>query len=71
MAFTTVSELLEVLGLSKDTVDSDEEIDLLVSEREAARASRDFAAADRIRDILKDRNIEIEDTPNGPIWRKI
>ena len=71
IAFTTVSELLEVLGLSKDTVDSDEEIDLLVSEREAARASRDFAAADRIRDILKDRNIEIEDTPNGPIWRKI
>tara|TARA_Y100001970_G_scaffold88440_1_gene111637 strand:- start:3789 stop:4385 length:597 start_codon:yes stop_codon:yes gene_type:complete len=71
MAFTTVSELIEVLGLSKDTVDSDEEIDSLVSEREAARASRDFAAADRIRDILKDRNIEIEDTPNGPIWRKI
>ena len=26
MALTTVSELLEVLGLSKDTVDSDEEI---------------------------------------------
>ena len=71
MALTTVSELLEVLGLSKDTVDSDEEIDSLVSEREAARASRDFAAADRIRDILKDRNIEIEDTPNGPLWRKI
>ena len=71
MALTTVSELLEVLGLSKDTVDSDEEIDSLVSEREAARASRDFATADRIRDILKDRNIEIEDTPNGPLWRKI
>tara|TARA_Y100000590_G_scaffold80802_1_gene89733 strand:- start:234 stop:617 length:384 start_codon:yes stop_codon:yes gene_type:complete len=71
IALTTVSELLAVLGLSRDTVDSDIEIDSLLSDREEARTKGDFATADRIRDMLKERNIEIEDTANGPIWRKL
>ena len=70
-AFTTVCELLGVLGLTGNAVDSDEEIDSLLLEREAARTKGDFDSADRIRDLLKERNIEIEDTPNGPIWRQL
>ncbi len=40
----------------------------LLEQRAAARAGRDFAAADAIRDQLKAAGIEIEDTPSGPTW---
>ncbi|MGB8022518.1 MAG: cysteine--tRNA ligase [Candidatus Nanopelagicales bacterium] len=36
--------------------------------RQAARAARDFAAADAVRDSLKAAGILIEDTPSGPRW---
>jgi len=70
-ALGTVTELLGVLGLSKTVDDTDEEIDALLMKRETARDEGDFGTADQIRDLLKDRGIEIEDTPNGPIWRQL
>jgi len=50
--------------------ESDPRIDGLIAEREAARARRDFAESDRIRDLLADEGISIEDTPEGPRWRR-
>ena len=47
-------------------------VDTLVSSllegRARARAEKDFAAADAIRDQLKEAGIEIEDTSQGPKW---
>jgi cysteinyl-tRNA synthetase len=40
----------------------------LLDRREAARAGKDFAAADAIRDQLKAAGFELEDTPQGPKW---
>lgn len=40
----------------------------LLEQREAARAGKDFATADAIRDRIKAAGIEIEDTPSGPTW---
>ncbi len=40
----------------------------LLEQRAEARANKDFAAADAIRDQIKAAGIEIEDTPSGPKW---
>jgi cysteinyl-tRNA synthetase len=50
--------------------ESDPRIDALVAERERARAARDFASADRIRDELAAEGILVEDTPDGARWRR-
>jgi cysteinyl-tRNA synthetase len=42
-----------------------------LSEREKARKAKDFAAADRIRQELKARGVEIEDSPAGTKWRLV
>jgi cysteinyl-tRNA synthetase len=66
-----VDELLGVLGLDRaDTDGDDDAIDALVRERDDARANRDFARADAIRDDLTARGIKLEDTPTGTIWHR-
>jgi len=40
----------------------------LLEQRASARAAKDFATADAIRDQLKSAGIELEDTPTGPTW---
>ena len=41
----------------------------LIAERAAARAARDFAAADRLRDRLAALGVEVTDTRTGTSWR--
>ncbi len=50
--------------------ESDPRIDGLLAERQQARADKDFATADRIRDELAAEGVEIVDTPEGPRWRR-
>ncbi len=50
---------------------ADPEIDALVLARTQAKKEKNFAEADRIRDELKARGIEIIDTPQGAKWRKV
>jgi cysteinyl-tRNA synthetase len=40
----------------------------LLEQRAEARGRKDFAAADAIRDQLRDAGVEVEDTPQGPRW---
>ncbi|MEM8705331.1 MAG: cysteine--tRNA ligase [Actinomycetota bacterium] len=62
---------LEVAGAAPAADgDDDAEIDALVAARTQARADKDFAEADRIRDELTTRGIVVEDTPNGPVWHR-
>ena len=52
--------------------DADEgEIDALVAARNKARADKDWAEADRVRDALLERGIEIKDSAGGTTWRRI
>jgi cysteinyl-tRNA synthetase len=41
----------------------------LLDARQAARARKDFAESDRIRDSLAAAGVVVEDTPDGPRWR--
>jgi cysteinyl-tRNA synthetase len=47
-----------------------EEIEQLIQARRAARSSRNFAEADRIRQDLDARGILLEDTPAGTRWKR-
>ena len=59
-------------GLAGPDARLTEAVDVLVAglleQREQARAAKDFATADAIRDRIKAAGIEIEDTPSGPKW---
>ena len=46
------------------------DIDAWVEKRVQAKANKDFAESDRIRDMLKDKGIELEDSATGTNWRK-
>ncbi len=53
------------------TANADPEIDGLVLARTQAKQAKNWAEADRIRDELKARGIEIIDTPQGTKWKKV
>ena len=79
----SVLKMLDVLGLDPQapafaSAGSDQDarlteaVDVLVrgllDQRAQARAEKNFAAADAIRDQIKAAGIEIDDTPTGPRW---
>ena len=81
---TTIQELAGLLGvLQQDPVQylqgkkdallaaislSEEEINALIAERNAAREQKNWAASDAVRDKLLAHNIELHDGPDGTSW---
>lgn len=65
--------LSDVLGirLVKADTDIDSEIEAMIEARQAARKAKNFAEADRIRDELLSKGIELIDTREGVKWKKI
>jgi cysteinyl-tRNA synthetase len=63
-------EMLTVLGLENllepETVEVGGDAEELLRAREEARAAKDFAEADRLRDELRSRGWEVRDGPSGP-----
>ena len=45
------------------------EVEELIQQRQLARFSKDWEAADKIRDKLADMGVTVEDTPDGPVWK--
>ena len=72
-ALELIRELGLPLGILQKTTKGnlEEEIEALIAERQQARKDRNFALADKIRDDLKARGIELLDTPQGVRWKKV
>ena len=68
-----VHEFTDVLGLlySRKEESLDEKVEQMIADRQAARAAKNWAEADRIRDELKAMGIELKDTKQGVQWKKI
>jgi len=64
--------VLGVLGLTAAAAagDDDAVIDALVKQRDAARASKDWAESDRIRDELAAMGVAIKDSADGATWER-
>jgi cysteinyl-tRNA synthetase len=70
--FTKLLELLrDVLGINLFAEDISDEQRQLITEREAARAAKDWAASDQLRDQLVEQHIGLRDTATGAIWYRI
>ncbi|PAD90614.1 cysteine--tRNA ligase [Shouchella clausii] len=68
--FTEFGEVLGVSFTQQGEELLDAEIEALIEERNVARKERNFARADEIRDLLKEKNIVLEDTPQGVRWKR-
>ena len=73
-SFARIDHALGLLPLAeRESADAEAEltawVEERIAERQAARAARDFAQADAIRQQLTERNVVLEDTQTGPRWR--
>lgn len=71
-AYEKYHSLLVLFGLEiKSNEQGDEaEIEALLAERTAAKKEKNYQRADEIRNVLAERGIIIEDTPQGPKWKR-
>jgi cysteinyl-tRNA synthetase len=66
----------KLMGLLGDTGDQwfrgdgDQQVEQMIAARTDAKARRDFAEADRIRNQLKAEGVLLEDGPHGTSWRR-
>jgi cysteinyl-tRNA synthetase len=64
----TPKEFFETLSQDVKEIDK-ENIEKMIMERSEARAGKDWARADAIRDQLKEMGVVLEDAPEGTVWR--
>lgn len=69
----TFSDMSDILGLKFEIKDDEleSEVQALIEERNLARSEKNWAKADEIRDKLKAMSIELKDTAQGVVWKKI
>ncbi|SEW07283.1 cysteinyl-tRNA synthetase [Ruminococcaceae bacterium KH2T8] len=72
IALDMLNEITDVLGIVlKVEEDIPAEITELVEQRTAAKKAKNFAEADRIRDLITSKGYSVKDTPNGPQVEKL
>ena len=67
-ALERINSVLDVMNLKPTKVDQD--VVALIDKREQARRNKEWDTADRLRQELMARGIEVIDTKDGPMWHK-
>ncbi len=62
------NSVLRVIDMEEQSIDAD--IEGLIAARTAAKDAKDWGEADRIRDVLLEQGIELQDSPQGVTWRR-
>lgn len=70
-ATSIFDNMIKILGLKFNKEILDSEIEALISERAEARKNKNFKRADEIRDLLKEKGIELKDTRTGVTWYRV
>jgi len=66
-----LNSVLNIMDLKPPRMEGDEEIMRMIEERETARRNKDWKRADQLREELRKRGIQVIDTKDGTIWRRI
>jgi cysteinyl-tRNA synthetase len=67
----TLATWLQIFGVHFEAAGLlDADVDAKIAARDEARANKDFATSDAIRDELQSQGIILEDTPQGTRWRR-
>ncbi|WP_282920394.1 cysteine--tRNA ligase [Ignavigranum ruoffiae] len=72
MMLDRLETLLSIFGLIFENEEEilDAEIIALIEERKQARLNKDYQRADEIRKHLKEQGVELDDTPQGTVWKR-
>ena len=65
-----VDDVMGIIGIDEGKRSDDAEIETLINERYEARKNKDYKRSDEIRDILSQKGIILEDTPQGTRWKR-
>jgi cysteinyl-tRNA synthetase len=68
-ALENINSVLDVMDLGQ--AESDKDIEALIAQRQQARKDKDWHTADILRNKLKEMSVEVIDSKDGPVWRKI
>ena len=74
LAFSEANGVLDIGPGGEGDADTSEFaawVEERLAERRTARAARDFAASDRIRDELVAAGVELKDTGTGTVWKRV
>ena len=72
-AYRTMAAIIGIFEQAETAADdglTDALMDLIIGIRQEARAAKNWAVADKIRDGLKEAGVVLEDTPTGVRWKR-
>jgi len=60
----------DVEDFLQDNLSVEIDVEGIIKQRDKAKAAKDYHMADKLRNDLLEKNILIEDTPSGTVWRR-
>ena len=60
----------DVEDFLQDNLSVEIDVEGIIKQRDKAKAAKDYHTADKLRNDLLEKNILIEDTPSGTVWRR-